>query len=235
MTKTLAHIAIIMDGNGRWATKRFLPRIIGHVKGVLALKKIIIHCDKIGIKHLTVFAFGRENWQRPMDEVNFLMKLILKKLNSELAELHNKNCRIRFVGDKSRLNNNLLASIHQAETLTQNNTGLQFNMCLDYSGQYDIIQAINKIIAEKTITPIDEKIFASYLLNADQPNPELIIRTSGESRLSNFMLWQAAYSELFFTPTLWPDFAPQELDNAIKWYNNRERRFGQTSEQLKDN
>lgn len=235
MTQTLAHIAIIMDGNGRWATKRFLPRIIGHVKGVLALKKIIIHCDTIGIKHLTVFAFGRENWQRPTDEVNFLMKLILKKLNSELAELHNKNCRIKFIGDKSRLNSNLLASIHRAETLTQNNNGLQFNMCLDYSGQYDIIQAVNKIIAEKIITPIDEKIFASYLLNADQPNPELIIRTSGESRLSNFMLWQTAYSELFFTPTLWPDFDPQELDNAIKWYNNRERRFGQTSEQLKDN
>lgn len=228
------HIGIIMDGNGRWAKKRFLPRVFGHVRGVSALKKTIMHCNDIGVKHLTVFAFGRENWQRPNSEVNFLMKLMLKKLNHELSELHAKNARIRFIGDRSRLNKQLLDSIIYAESQTQRNTGLQFNVCLDYSGQYDIVQAVNRIIKEGKHEQINEEILASYLLTHDQPAPELIIRTSGECRLSNFMLWQSAYSELYFTPLFWPEFSPQELDQAIKWYNNRERRFGQISEQLKE-
>lgn len=228
------HIGIIMDGNGRWAKKRFLPRVFGHVRGVSALKKTIMHCNDIGVKHLTVFAFGRENWQRPNSEVNFLMKLMLKKLNHELSELHAKNARIRFIGDRSRLNKQLLDSIIYAESQTQRNTGLQFNVCLDYSGQYDIVQAVNRIIKEGKHEQINEEILASYLLTHDQPAPELIIRTSGECRLSNFMLWQSAYSELYFTPLFWPEFSPQELDKAIEWYNNRERRFGQISEQLKE-
>lgn len=228
------HIGIIMDGNGRWAKKRFLPRVFGHVRGVSALKKTIMHCNDIGVKHLTVFAFGRENWQRPNSEVNFLMKLMLKKLNHELSELHAKNARIRFIGDRSRLNKQLLDSIIYAESQTQRNTGLQFNVCLDYSGQYDIVQAVNRIIKEGKHEQINEEILASYLLTHDQPAPELIIRTSGEYRLSNFMLWQSAYSELYFTPLFWPEFSPQELDKAIEWYNNRERRFGQISEQLKE-
>lgn len=228
------HIGIIMDGNGRWAKKRFLPRVFGHVRGVSALKKTIMHCNDIGVKHLTVFAFGRENWQRPNSEVNFLMKLMLKKLNHELSELHAKNARIRFIGDRSRLNKQLLDSIVYAESQTQRNTGLQFNVCLDYSGQYDIIQAVNRIIKEGKHEQINEEILTSYLLTHDQPAPELIIRTSGECRLSNFMLWQSAYSELYFTPLFWPEFSPQELDKAIEWYNNRERRFGQISEQLKE-
>ncbi|RTK99249.1 MAG: di-trans,poly-cis-decaprenylcistransferase [Proteobacteria bacterium] len=228
------HIGIIMDGNGRWAKKRFLPRVFGHVRGVSALKKTIMHCNDIGVKHLTVFAFGRENWQRPNSEVNFLMKLMLKKLNHELSELHAKNARIRFIGDRSRLNKQLLDSIIYAESQTQKNTGLQFNVCLDYSGQYDIVQAVNRIIKEGKHEQINEEILAGYLLTHDQPAPELIIRTSGECRLSNFMLWQSAYSELYFTPLFWPEFSPQELDKAIEWYNNRERRFGQISEQLKE-
>lgn len=226
------HIAIIMDGNGRWAKKRFLPRVAGHVKGVNALKKIVTHCNDLGVKYLTVFAFGRENWNRPQDEVSFLMRLVFKRLNKELDELHSKNARIRFIGDQTRINGELLASIHAAQNKTKQNTGLNFSICLDYSGQYDIIQAINKIIAEQPQTPINEEILSRYLLTDEIPNPELVIRTSGESRISNFMLWQLAYSELYFTNIYWPDFSPSELEGAIEWYNNRERRFGKISEQI---
>lgn len=232
MNEIPQHIAIIMDGNGRWAKKRFLPRVAGHVKGVNALKKIVNHCDSIGVKQLTVFAFGRENWNRPKEEVSFLMRLIIKRLNKELDELHSKNAIIRFIGDKSRLNQELIASIKDAEAKTRANTGLNFNICVDYSGQYDIIQAVNRIITERITEPINEETFSQYLLINTTPNPELVIRTSGESRISNFLLWQIAYSELYFTPTYWPDFSPSELDMAINWYNNRERRFGKTSEQL---
>lgn len=228
------HIAIIMDGNGRWAKKRFLPRIAGHVKGVSSLKKIVSHCDDLGVKHLTVFAFGRENWKRPQEEVSFLMRLMLKKLDKELAELHQKNAVIRFLGDRSRLTPEFLTNIEAAEKLTAKNTGLNFNICVDYSGQHDIIQAVNRILRELPGEVITEEIFRRYLYTADQPDPELVIRTSGECRISNFMLWQLAYSEIYFTPLAWPEFTPEALDNAIEWYNNRERRFGKTSEQLKE-
>ncbi|RTL11507.1 MAG: isoprenyl transferase [Neisseriaceae bacterium] len=226
------HIAIIMDGNGRWAKKRFLPRVAGHVKGVNALKKIVTHCNDLGVKYLTVFAFGRENWNRPQDEVSFLMRLILKRLNKELDELHSKNAQIKFIGDRSRINSELLASVLAAEDKTRQNTGLNFSICLDYSGQYDIVQAVNRIIAENPETPVTEEILSQYLLTDGIPNPELVIRTSGESRISNFMLWQLAYSELYFTNIYWPDFSPAELEGAIEWYNNRERRFGKISEQI---
>lgn len=232
MSNTLQHIGIIMDGNGRWAKKRFLPRVAGHIQGVNALKKIITHCDAINIKYLTVFAFGRENWQRPQDEVGFLMKLVYKKLNSELTELHQKNAKIKFIGDRTRLSTQLIDTINSAEEKTKNNTGLVFSMCFDYSGQHDIIQAVNQIIKNKKYTQIDEEILARHLYTNDIPNPELVIRTSGEHRLSNFLLWQSAYSELYFTDTYWPDFSPQDLDTAISWYKNRERRFGKISEQL---
>ena len=226
------HIAIIMDGNGRWAKKRYLPRIAGHVRGVNAFKKIVNYCDSIGVKQLTVFAFGRENWNRPQQEVTFLMRLILKRLAKELDELHNKNVQIRFIGDKSRLNPELQQKIIQSEQKTARNFGLNLNICVDYSGQYDIIQAVNQIIASGTNEPITEADLAKYLLTAGLANPELLIRTSGESRLSNFMLWQIAYSELYFTDCYWPDFSNAELDKAIEWYNSRERRFGKISEQL---
>lgn len=234
MQKTPQHIGIIMDGNGRWAKKRFLPRVVGHIKGAHTLKKIVEHCNNLGISHLTVFAFGRENWQRPQEEVSFLMKLMLRKLNQEIDELHQKNAKILFIGDRSRLSNDLYQSIITAETKTKNNTGLSFNICLDYSGRYDIVQAVNNIIKTGKYTEVNEQILEEYLLTATMPNPELIVRTSGEYRLSNFMTWQSAYSELYFTNTFWPDFTPAELDNAITWYNNRERRFGQISEQLED-
>ena len=232
MSNKLTHIGIIMDGNGRWAKKRFLPRVVGHLKGVTALKSIISHCDNIGIKYITVFAFGRENWKRPQDEVSFLMKLVYKKLDSELQELHSKNSRICFIGDRTRLNSQLIESINKAEDLTKNNTGLVFNLCFDYSGQHDIIQAVNQIIAQQKYQVIDEQILEQYLYTNGMPNPELVIRTSGEYRLSNFLLWQTAYSELYFSQTYWPDFSPSELDKIIDWYNNRERRFGKISEQL---
>lgn len=232
MSNTLQHIGIIMDGNGRWAKKRFLPRVAGHIQGVNALKKVITHCDNINIKYLTVFAFGRENWQRPQDEVGFLMKLVYKKLNSELTELHQKNAKIKFIGDRTRLSTQLIDMINSAEEKTKNNTGLVFNMCFDYSGQHDIIQAVNRIIKNNEYTEITEEILAKHLYTNDMPNPELVIRTSGEHRLSNFLLWQSAYSELYFTDTYWPDFSPQDLDTAISWYKNRERRFGKISEQL---
>lgn len=226
------HIAIIMDGNGRWAKKRFLPRVAGHVKGVTSLKKIVTHCDDLGVKYLTVFAFGRENWKRPQEEVSFLMRLMLKKLNKELNELDQKQAVIRFLGDRERLAPEFRASLDAAEKLTASNNGLNFNICIDYSGQYDIVQAVNRILKDQPNQVITEEIFRSYLYTADQPDPELVIRTSGECRISNFMLWQLAYSEIYFTPLAWPEFTPAALDDAIKWYNNRERRFGKISEQL---
>ena len=232
MNKIPQHIAIIMDGNGRWAKKRFLPRVAGHVKGVNALKKIVEYCNNLGIKHLTVFAFGRENWNRPQGEVSFLMRLMLKRLVKELAELHQKQAVIRFIGDRTRLNADFLNEINKAENLTAKNSRINFNICVDYSGQNDVIQAINRILVEKKHTQINEEILANYLYTAGQPNPELVIRTSGEYRISNFMLWQLAYSEMYFTPVFWPDFSTHELDKAIDWYNNRERRFGKISEQL---
>ncbi len=221
-----------MDGNGRWAKKRFLPRVAGHVKGVASLKKIVTHCDDLGVKHLTVFAFGRENWKRPQEEVSFLMRLMLKKLNKELNELHQKQAVIRFLGDRERLAPEFKTSLEAAEKLTAHNSGLNFNICIDYSGQYDIVQAVNRILKDRPHEVITEEIFRSYLYTAGQPDPELVIRTSGECRISNFMLWQLAYSEIYFTPLAWPEFTPAALDDAIEWYNNRERRFGKISEQL---
>lgn len=228
------HIAIIMDGNGRWAKKRFLPRMAGHSEGLNALKKIVKHCHKIGVKHLTVFAFGRENWNRPQEEVSFLMNLMLKRIPKEVKKMHENNVIIHFIGDKSRLNQSLVSGMNDAEKLTANNSGLHVNVCLDYSGQYDIVQAVNKIIEKQLETPINEEEFAKYLLTAGQPAPELLIRTSGEFRISNFMLWQIAYSELYFSEVYWPDFGPKDLDQAIVWYTSRERRFGKISEQLKE-
>ena len=228
------HIAIIMDGNGRWAKKRLLPRVAGHVKGTNTLKKIVYHCNAIGVKHLTVFAFGRENWQRPQTEVSFLMRLMLKRLAKELDELHQQNGRICFLGDRTRISKELLTQINIAEEKTQHNSGLNFNICLDYSGQYDILQAVNQIISSNRQDPLTEEEFAKYLLTQQLPNPELLIRTGNENRISNFMLWQVAYSEIYFSEKAWPDFSPNELDNAIIWFNSKERRFGKISEQIKE-
>lgn len=226
------HIAIIMDGNGRWARKRLLPRVAGHVRGVKRVKEMVEHCSHLGVKYLTLFAFGRENWRRPAEEVSFLMRLLSDQLNKEFHKLHDKNVKIQFVGDRSRLSTQLVKQIDDVEKLTRDNTTLQLNIALDYSGTFDIVQAVNQIIANKVKAPVSEEQFNRYLLTYPTPNPELFIRTSGVIRLSNFMLWQISYSECYFTDTMWPDFTKTELNNAIKWFNTRERRFGMTSEQL---
>ncbi len=226
------HIAIIMDGNGRWAKKRFLPRIAGHAKGVKRAHEIVEHCSLIGVKIITLFAFGRENWQRPQEEVSFLMQLLGEQIDKEFFKLHEKNVQICFIGDRSRLNTHLIDKINKIEQATCKNSKLKLNIALDYSGKYDLLQAINKIRSANITGEITEEILDSFLLSSPDPDPELLIRTSGEMRLSNFMLWQCAYSEMYFIDTLWPDFKTSELDKAIIWFNNRERRFGKTSEQL---
>lgn len=226
------HVAIIMDGNGRWAKKRLLPRVAGHVRGVKRVKEIVEHCSSLKIKYLTLFAFGRDNWRRPDEEVSFLMRLLSEQISKEFYKLHDKNVKIRFIGDKTRLSAAIVKQIQNIELVTINNTALNLNIALDYSGTYDIVQAVNRIIADKLATPLTEEGFEKYLLSYPDPQPELLIRTSGESRLSNFMLWQLAYSECYFTSKLWPDFDKRALDNAIEWFNTRERRFGKISEQL---
>lgn len=236
MTKNLInlpkHIAIIMDGNGRWAKKRLLPRVAGHIRGVKRVKDIVEHCSLLGVSYLTLFAFGRENWRRPKEEVSFLMSLLLEQIDKEFIRLHDKNVRVCFIGDKSRLEKIICEKIWGIENLTQNNTGLVLNIALDYSGTYDITSAVNKILREGKHSSITEDDFAKYLLFYPAPNPDLLIRTSGEMRLSNFMLWQLAYTECYFTTKFWPDFTKRSLDDAISWYSTRERRFGMISEQL---
>ena len=226
------HIAIIMDGNGRWAKKRFMPRVAGHVKGVKRVKEIVEYCSNLGVKYLTLFAFGRENWKRPEEEVSFLMKLLSEQISNEFYKLHENNVHIRFIGDKTRLSTNIRSQMEDIENLTVSNTGLNLNIAIDYSGTYDIVQAVNKIIATKPDSSLTEEDFSKYLLLYPDPNPDLLIRTSGESRLSNFLLWQVAYSECYFTSKLWPDFDKKAMDVAIEWFNSRERRFGMISEQV---
>ena len=226
------HIAIIMDGNGRWAKKRFLPRVAGHVKGVSRVKEIVEYCSTLGVKYLTLFAFGRENWKRPKEEVSFLMNLLSEQINKEFYKLHEKNVKIRFVGDRTRLSSRIEEQMSAMEKLTLNNTALNLNIAIDYSGTYDIVQAVNKVIESNPGSPITEEEFSKYLLLYPDPNPDLLIRTSGESRISNFILWQLAYSECYFTEKLWPDFNKKAMDTAIEWFNSRERRFGMISEQV---
>ena len=226
------HIAIIMDGNGRWAKKRFLPRVAGHVKGVSRVKEIVEYCSTLGVKYLTLFAFGRENWKRPKEEVSFLMNLLSEQINKEFYKLHEKNVKIRFIGDRTRLSSRIEEQMSAMEKLTLNNTALNLNIAIDYSGTYDIVQAVNKVIESNPGSPITEEEFSKYLLLYPDPNPDLLIRTSGESRISNFILWQLAYSECYFTEKLWPDFNKKAMDTAIEWFNSRERRFGMISEQV---
>lgn len=231
------HIAIIMDGNGRWAKKRFMPRMAGHRYGVEAVKRIVKHCAKRQVKVLSLFAFSSENWRRPQQEVSHLMELFMTGLEREVSALHENNVRLRFIGDRTRFSEKLRNKIDEVENLTANNTGMTLIIAADYGGQWDICQAVKKLaqaiesgtLSSQAITP--EKI-AAALSFADLPNPDLFIRTSGEFRISNFMLWQLAYSELYFTKTLWPDFDEAELDKALTDYANRERRFGYSSEQL---
>ncbi|WAW10535.1 polyprenyl diphosphate synthase [Oxalobacter vibrioformis] len=227
------HIAIIMDGNGRWAKKRFLPRVAGHVKGVESVRKMVEACVRRQIAFLTVFAFSSENWRRPVEEVSFLMELFVTSLEREALNLHANNIRLKVVGDLSGLNEKLQATILRAEQKTENNTSLTLTVCANYGGQWDIMQAMKKLMdahsGQSTFTP---EQLRPYLSMAYAPDPDLFIRTGGEQRISNFLLWQLAYTELYFTEAFWPDFGEDALDAAIRSFQTRERRFGRTSEQL---
>jgi len=225
------HVAIIMDGNGRWAKKRFLPRAMGHKKGLDVLENICHICNDAGVRYLTVFAFSTENWRRPADEVSFLMGLFLVALQKKVIQMNEKGVRLKVIGDRSRFTPEIQQSIVDAEALTAQNTGLTLTIAADYGGRWDILQAANRLIAEGK-SEITEDDLSRHLSLAEAPEPDLFIRTGGETRISNFMLWQMAYAEFYFTDALWPDFDAAEFDRAISSFRVRERRFGRTSEQL---
>ena len=228
------HVAIIMDGNGRWAKRRFLPRIAGHKRGVDSVRATITACLDRGVRHLTVFAFSSENWRRPADEVSFLMSLFLKALEGEINRMHQSGIRFRVVGDVSQFDAPLIDLIHRSEALTRDNDKLTFTVAANYGGRWDILQAVNRMVTSDPdkAGSYTEDDLRPYLCLGDVPEPDLFIRTGGEQRISNFLLWQLAYTELYFTPLLWPEFDAAALDLAIDSYRKRERRFGRTSEQL---
>jgi undecaprenyl diphosphate synthase len=224
------HIAIVMDGNGRWATRRFLPRLAGHKQGVDSLRRCVRACVQRGVSVLTVFAFSSENWNRPADEVSGLMELLAMALTREVPQLRKDGVRLHFVGERAGLSAKVIDGLAQAEVATADNTRLVLNVCFNYGGRWDIAQAAAALAARGE--PITESSLHASLGLAHVPDPDLVIRTGGEMRISNFLLWQAAYSELFFSDRLWPDFDEAALDEAIAAYASRERRFGKTSEQL---
>jgi undecaprenyl diphosphate synthase len=224
------HVAIVMDGNGRWATRRYLPRVAGHKKGMDALRACVRHCGDAGVKVLTVFAFSSENWNRPQDEVSSLLDLLGFALAREVPQLKAEGVRVHFVGDRAGLSEKVRAGLAQAEASTAANTRLVFNICFNYGGRWDIVNAAAQLAQRGE--PVTESSLAGALALAHVPDPDLVIRTGGEHRLSNFLLWQAAYSELYFCDKLWPDFGAADLDAALADYAGRERRFGKTSEQV---
>jgi len=232
-----AHIAVIMDGNGRWASKRRMPRLVGHERGVAALRDVVEACMRRGVRYLTVFAFSSENWRRPEDEVSFLMKLFIKALEREVRSLKDNGVRLRVIGDLTAFNHQLRDMIHQAESTTENNNAFHLTVAANYGGRWDLLQATQRMITSQPsladfTTPLTEEMLTPYLAMSFAPEPDLFIRTGGEQRISNFMLWQLAYTELYFTDCFWPDFNAEQLDLAIASYQTRERRFGRTSEQL---
>lgn len=223
-----------MDGNGRWARKRFLPRIAGHKRGVETVRELVKQCVKLNVEYLTLFAFSSENWRRPAEEVSFLMSLFMDALDREVVKLHQNNIKLVMIGDRTHFDANLIAQIEASELLTANNTGLVLTIAANYGGRWDMLQAVNKM---QTALPelsgqYQEEHFLPYLSMSYAPEPDLFIRTGGEMRISNFLLWQLAYTELYFTDTLWPDFNEEAFNLAIQSYGKRERRFGRTSEQL---
>lgn len=231
------HIAIVMDGNGRWAKSRHLPRVEGHRRGVDAVRKTVQACLAFGVEHLTLFAFSSENWRRPPEEVSLLMKLFIWVLEREIKRLHTHGIRLRVIGDISCFEPRLQSLIQEAQALTANNNKLTLSIAANYGGRWDILQATRQALRahpELAERPelLTEDMLSSYLSLADAPEPDLYIRTGGEARISNFLLWQLAYSEFYFTPTFWPDFDKKSLGDAILSYQQRERRFGRTSEQL---
>jgi undecaprenyl diphosphate synthase len=224
------HVAIVMDGNGRWATRRFMPRIAGHKKGMDALRACVRHCGDRGVKVLTVFAFSSENWARPAEEVNGLMELLAVALAREVPQLKAEGVRVHFIGDRDALSEKVRHGLAQAEAATVGNTRLVFNICFNYGGRWDIAQAAAKLATRGE--PITQESMHAAMALAHVPDPDLIIRTGGEQRISNFLLWQAAYSELYFSDKLWPEFDEAALDAAFADYALRERRFGKTSAQV---
>jgi len=229
------HIAIIMDGNGRWAKKRLMPRVAGHRKGVNALRGVIRGCAERGVSHLTVFAFSSENWRRPQEEVTLLMELFMRALENEVARLHENGIRFRVIGDLSGFSERIQDLIRDAEVLTRANTHLTFTVAANYGGRWDVVQAVRHLMLSGVAAEaVDEALLSRHLSIADAPEPDLFIRTGGEQRISNFLLWQLAYTELYFTDALWPDFDTKALDAAIDSYRTRERRFGRTSDQVRE-
>jgi len=228
------HIAVIMDGNGRWARKRFLPRVAGHARGAEMIRDLVKSCSDMKVEYLTLFAFSSENWRRPEEEVSFLMGLFMRALKREVVSMNENNVKLMVIGDRSRFDASLIKQIEASEQMTENNTGLILTIAANYGGRWDVLQAVNKMqLAEPQLAgTFQEEHLTSYLSMNYAPEPDLFIRTGGESRISNFLLWQLAYTELYFTDTLWPDFNEAALNLAIQSYQKRERRFGRTSEQL---
>ena len=231
------HIAIVMDGNGRWATKRVLPRSAGHHAGVKAVQKVLQRCGERGVEVLTLFAFSSENWRRPEEEVHVLMKLFVSTLEEHTQTLHENGVRLRFIGDKGGFSKKLQSAIAESEEKTRNNSRMTLVIAANYGGRWDMLQAVRKIVrdvghGELSVDSISVESIESRLAFPDLPEPDLFIRTGGEYRISNFLLWQLAYTELYFTETLWPDFNEKALDLAIDAYAGRQRRFGCTSEQI---
>jgi undecaprenyl diphosphate synthase len=231
------HIAIIMDGNGRWAKKRNLPRVAGHRAGVKTLRKLIEYAVEQKLNVMTVYAFSRENWQRPEKEVDLLMELFMAALQSEVKDLHKNNVCLKFIGDRMAFSDKLQKTIGDSEILTSSNSGLCLNVAANYSGRWDItktVQSISQDIASNNLMleGINETLISERLSLAACEEPELFIRTGGEQRISNYLLWQLAYTELYFTDVLWPDFNPEQFNKALDWFANRQRRFGKTSEQI---
>jgi undecaprenyl diphosphate synthase len=242
MTKSAAnnlpvHISIIMDGNGRWAKRRHLPRGAGHKAGLTAARRTIEHCGELGIKALTLFAFSSENWQRPDTEVGGLMELFMNALQNEVDKLHSNQVRVRFIGDLTVFSPTLRDAMQRTHALTAGNAGMTLNIAVSYGGRWDIVQATRGLAEEvakgaRRSEEIDEQALGAALMLRDCPDPDLFIRTGGEQRISNFLLWNLAYTELYFSDVLWPDFDAKALDAALDWFAGRERRFGLTPEQL---
>lgn len=231
------HIAIIMDGNGRWAKNRLMPRFAGHKAGVEAVRSVVENCARKGVEVLTLFAFSSENWRRPAKEVGLLMDLLHSALGREVKRLKENNVQLRFIGDRSAFSEKLQSRLRDGEQETRDNTGLTLVVALNYGGMWDIAHAARLIASrikdgQVDVQDVDEEMFATYLSVSDLPNPDLFIRTGGEMRISNFLLWQLAYTELYFTETLWPDFNEQTLNEALASFARRQRRFGRTSEQV---
>ena len=229
------HVAIIMDGNGRWASKRLMPRVAGHSEGLNAVRKIVQECRRIGVEYLTIFAFSSENWRRPPEEVGFLMKLFLKSLKGEVSRLAENDICLKLIGDLTRFDPAIQEMVKFSEEKTAGCKALTITVAANYGGRWDILQAMQRCLAANpNLKPeqVNEALLQPYLSMAYAPEPDLFIRTGGEQRVSNFLLWQLAYTELYFTDVLWPDFDEAQLQKAFDWFSQRERRFGRTSAQL---